>query len=503
MAEDTPKEGGETLEESETDNTLRPIQEARRVVQVTPELERVASFTRLLINSTSHEDISQQLADLSEVERIRLLVILDNILPPSSTPKDAPEQNKWSPSAALKNARNRVSGFGFGEFGGVNPSIEASTTFTTMSPDIMKKLFKGEISEEGCYLYSRHFNPTSYYLGVRLAALEDTEIAYPTASGMSAITVVLEQLLNRGDHLISSGTLYGGTRAYIENMLVPEEEKGVQATFIRPSETDKLIDNIKNKHPKVVYVETEANPTMEIVNLPRIAEAAHEVGAVLVVDNTFTPCTFTPSHYGADIVVYSTTKFLNGTSDAVGGAICCSEELLFQLMDLKTGRLMLSGPVMGIKDAAQLNLYLSSLPERIRAHSQRTLIYARDLERKGLKVYYPGLASHPHHELATSIMNPQYGYGGMLCIDFETEERAEIFVKKLQELGGGLNAVSLGYFETLASVSGKTTSSEIAEEDREEMGLSSGLARLSIGYAGNLEEEWHKMEAAVDFALSK
>lgn len=422
----------------------------------------------------------------------------DVVLPlaPVETNPHATDRKLWNPAEAIHSRVRRV----FGECGGVNESIEPSTTFTAMDPEIMRSIFEGRSGpENGCFLYARHFSPNNLHLGARLAAMEDTEIAYPTASGMSAITTTLLQLLKQGDRIVSSGAIYGGSHALFEKFL---PKFGISTVFVRPSDTsgfERAMD--ADTRPKVLYVETEANPTMEIADIEELARIAHYRGALLIIDNTFTPLTFTPAHQGADIVLHSTTKFINGRSDAIGGAICCSHELLLKMMDLKDGALMLTGPVMDSRNAHQLNTYLTDLPLRIKAHSERAMCFARRMESAGLSVRYPGLSSHPQYELARRIMNKDFGFGGMVCVDFNSLERAGAFVKKLQDVGGGLNAVSLGYFDTLASISGATTSSEIGDEEKAEIGLSPGLVRLSIGYTGELESEWDKMEQAIQCGM--
>ena len=403
------------------------------------------------------------------------------------------KDTSWDPSGAIHDNPRRT----FGEWGGVNESIEPSTTFTTMSPEIMQAIFEGKKGpSDGCFLYARHFAPNALHLGLRLAAMEDTEIAYPTSSGMSAIAITLLQLLSPDDHIVSSGAVYGGSHALFEKFL---PKFGIKTTFVKPSDTAGF-KKAMTKKTKVLYVETEANPTMEIADLEALAKIAHEQKALLVVDNTFTPLTFTPAHHKADIVLYSTTKFINGRSDAIGGAICCSHDLLLKMMNLNTGALMLIGPVMDARNAHQLNLYLNDLPLRIKAHSERAMTFAERFNAMKIQVYYPGLGSHPQHELAKRMMNAEFGYGGMMSIELQKRDLAEKFVQKLQDLGGGLNAVSLGYFDTLASIPGATTSSEIDSKDQKTMGLSKGLVRLSIGYTGNIEAQWDKMEKAIKYA---
>lgn len=445
-------------------------------IQITPELKTLAEFAL--------DQIARDSSAIPQATRGQLRQAISAILDEGNSSGNPP----WDPAEALRAVRHE-----FGEHGGVNPSTAASTTHTAMDAATMEKIFGGELGvEEGCYLYGRHFSPNSLYFGMRLAAMEDMEVGYPTSSGMSAIMVVLRQKLSMGDTVLSSRAVYGGTYASIENLL-PQEGKNV--SFFNPDDLEDFQAKLESLQPKVVYLEMEANPVMTIANLPEISRLAHQHGAEVVIDNTFTPLTFTPAHHGADVVVYSTTKFINGQSDAIGGAISCSREFLMELMDLKTGQLMLSGPVMHPRDANELQMRLSHLPLRIKAHSERALEIAKRLHERGCNVYYPGLPSHPQHEIATAMMNSQYGYGGMLALDLETEEKAQIFVEKLQELGGALHAVSLGYFDTLASISGSSTSSEISDQEKERMGLSPGLVRMSIGYTGSLEAEWQKIES--------
>jgi methionine-gamma-lyase len=217
-----------------------------------------------------------------------------------------------------------------------------------------------------------------------------------------------------------------------------------------------------------------------------------------VVDNTFTPVVVSPARLGADIVVYSMTKFVNGASDMIAGAVCASREFIFKLMDLHTGRVMLFGPTMDPRAAFDISQRLPHLPLRMREHGRRAQAIAERLESIGAPVRYPGLKSHAQHELFASMANPGYGFGGLLTIDCKTAERAERLMSILQnEERFGYIAVSLGYFDTLVSCSGSSTSSEIPPEDQAEMGLSPGLLRISVGYTGLLEDRIEQMERAV------
>ena len=194
-----------------------------------------------------------------------------------------------------------------------------------------------------------------------------------------------------------------------------------------------------------------------------------------MVDNTFTPVLVSPAQLGADVVVYSLTKFINGASDLLAGAICASKDFIYQLKGLHTGRVMLLGPTADPRVSFDIIQRLPHLPLRMREHSRRAMVMAAHLESLGVKVSYPGLASHPQHALINEILNVGYGYGGMLTVDCKTKPRAEHFMKILQnEEGFGYIAVSLGYFDTLLSCSSSSTSSEIPPEDQSKMGFVSG-----------------------------
>uniref|UniRef100_A0ACD6A4E8 Uncharacterized protein n=1 Tax=Avena sativa TaxID=4498 RepID=A0ACD6A4E8_AVESA len=386
----------------------------------------------------------------------------------------------------------------FGEYGGVNMSIEASATFTVMEPDTMRRLFAGEMGPEGddMYIYSRHFNPTVLALSRQIAVLEGTEAAYCTASGMSAISSVLMQLVGAGGHVVASRCLYGGTHALLSSFL--PRTSGVTTTFVDADEEGEVRAAVRPGETKVVYVETMSNPTLAVADIPMLARVAHEAGAKLVVDNTFTPVVVSPARLGADVVVHSVSKFISGGADIIAGVICGSASLVNSLMDLQDGALMLLGPTMNAKVAAELSGRLPHLPLRMQEHSRRAAEFATRMRRLGLRVTYPGLPEHPHQDRLRRLGNPGYGAGGMLCLDMGTEARANRLMHHLQNTTQfGLMAVSLGYCETLMSCSGNSTSSEIAPEDRARAGISPGLIRVSVGYTGTLEQRWTQFERAL------
>jgi methionine-gamma-lyase len=409
----------------------------------------------------------------------------------------SPSRNRFDPLESLANMRHE-----FGEHGGVNMSIEASTTFTVLEAGSLPRLFRGEIGPDsgspetgGCYLYGRHFNPTVYVLGRELAALEGTAAAYCTASGMGAISAVLMQCCQPGDHIVASDALYGGTYALMHDFL--PKKAHVNTSFVHVSDHAAIEAAFTDK-TKLLYVESISNPTLLVADIPKLAEIAHRRGAKLVVDNTFSPLVLSPAQLGADIVIHSLTKFVNGASDIIAGAICADHRLIADMMDLHTGALMLLGPTMDPRIAFEISLRLPHLAVRMTEHSRRALAFSERLAARGLNVTYPGLPTHPQYELLKQIANPGYGAGGIFSLDMQTAEHASRLLEGLQnERGFGYIAVSLGYFDTLMSVSASSTSSELTPEDMAKAGISPGLVRFSTGITGSLEQRWAQMDSAL------
>jgi len=382
--------------------------------------------------------------------------------------------NNSHPAQNLRNVQH------FGEEGGVVPAIDHAATTTFLHPDDMEKVFTGELT--GCYLYSRHKNPTVNAFGEKIAAMEEMEAGFGTASGMSAIYSTLSQILLDGGHIISSNTIYGGTYALFANIFT---KRGIDISFVDPSDVNQFKQAIR-KDTKVIYVESMSNPLLRIADIRRLADLAHENGIKLVVDNTFTPLIITPKALGADIVVYSCTKYISGSSDLIAGAICASRDFIDQLIDVNTGMCMLAGPVMDPQVAYKLYERLDHLPIRMKAHSEAALSLATFLTQKGVEgVIYPGLETHPEKQLYDQLRNCSYGHGGMITLDCGSLDRATKLASLLQEHKFGLFAVSLGFTRTLMSCPAASTSSEIPEEDRKKTGLKEGLLRLSIGCTGD------------------
>lgn len=375
----------------------------------------------------------------------------------------------------------------FGEFGGVNPSISDSSTYTFLSAKTMFDTFEG--NAEGCYLYSRHSSPMNLYLAQALAKMENTEAANVTASGMGAITSVLMQVCKSGDHIISSRTIYGGTYAFLKNFLPPFH---IDTTFVDISNFES-IENAITPNTKVIYCESVSNPLLEVADLRRLSEICKKHNLKLIVDNTFSPLSVSPTLLGADIVIHSLTKFINGSSDTVGGVYCGTQEFINDTKNVNNGACMLLGPTMDSFRSASILKNLRTLHIRMKQHSHNAMYLAERFEKDGLKVSYPGLKSHKDHELMKSMMYEEYGFGGLLTLDAGTTDKANELMEMMQRENLGYLAVSLGFYKTLFSCSGSSTSSEIPEEEREAMGISDGLIRFSIGLDHDIARTYEKM----------
>ncbi|MFD2917944.1 aminotransferase class I/II-fold pyridoxal phosphate-dependent enzyme [Psychroserpens luteus] len=380
----------------------------------------------------------------------------------------------------------------FGEFGGVNPSISDSSTYTFLSAKTMFDTFEG--NADGCYLYSRHSTPSNLYLGEALAAMEGTETANVSASGMGAITPVLMQLCGAGDHVVSSRTIYGGTYAFLKNFT---PRFNIETSFVDITKLD-VVEAAITKNTKVLYCESVSNPLLEVADIKGLAEIAKRHNLKLIVDNTFSPLSISPAKLGADVVIHSLTKFINGSSDTVGGVVCGTQEFINDLRNVNSGASMLLGSTMDSLRAASVLKNLRTLHIRMQQHSLNATYLAEKFENDGLKTVYPGLASHPSHELFTSMMNEKYGFGGMLTVDVGSLDKANELMELMQEKNLGYLAVSLGFYKTLFSAPGSSTSSEIPEEEQKEMGLSDGLIRFSIGLDADIERTYNMMRECME-----
>ncbi len=355
------------------------------------------------------------------------------------------------------------------EFGPVVPPIYQTSTFKFNSTEEGAALFKGEAKG---YIYTRLSNPTIEAMENAVAELEEGYKALGCSSGMAAISTAFYALLNGGDHIICSKAVYGPTTNLIKDIL---GRFNVEHTFV---ETTK-IENIKkaiNEKTKVIYIETPANPTLDITDIEEVAKLAHDNDALLVVDNTFlSPALQQPIKLGADVVLHSMTKFLNGHADVVAGVLVAKNEELY--LKLKSVLKQLGG-VIDPFNAFLVHRGIKTLGLRMQKHCSNAQKIAEFLEShpKVEWVRYPGLKSHPQYEVARK---QQYGSGGM--ISFELKGGVEAGKTVMDSVKLCTLAVSLGGVETLIQHPASMTHLSMGKELREAAGITDGLVRLSVG----------------------
>lgn len=296
-----------------------------------------------------------------------------------------------------------------------------------------------------------------------------------------------------GDHIVSSRTIYGGTYAFLKNF-APRFR--VETSFVDITKLE-AVEAAITKNTKILYCESVSNPLLEVADITALSKLAKKHHLKLVVDNTFSPLSISPAVLGADVVIHSLTKFINGSSDAVGGVVCGTQEFIDDLRNINHGAAMLLGSTLDSFRAASILKNLRTLHIRMQQHSFNAAFLAEKFEADGLKTVYPGLQSHPSHQLFKSLMNTKYGFGGMLTIDVGTQEKANALMELMQKRNIGYLAVSLGFYKTLFSASGSSTSSEIPDDEQEEMGLSPGLIRFSIGLDADIERTYKMMKTCM------
>lgn len=379
----------------------------------------------------------------------------------------------------------------YGQFRGVNPSISDSATYTFDTGKDMVATFDGK--SEGMFLYSRHTSPSNMYLANALAAMEGTEEANVAASGMGAISTTILQICKTGDHIVSGRTIYGGSYAIMKNYL---PKLNINTSFVDITSLEKIEAAIQ-PNTKMIYCEVMSNPLLEVANIPELVKIAKKHGVLLVVDNTFTPLIMSPYQMGADIVVHSLTKFINGMNDAVGGVVCASGEFINATKSVIDGAAMLIGSTMDSLRSASILKNTHTLAIRMKKHSDNAQYISERLEKDGTRIVYPGLTSHKDHELFKKLHNPEFGFGGMITIDAITFEKANSLMEVMQNKNVGDLAVSLGFYRTLFNAPGSGTSSEVPEDEQKEMGLSAGLVRFSMGLDHNIEKTYKNIKEAM------
>jgi methionine-gamma-lyase len=356
--------------------------------------------------------------------------------------------------------------------GAVSTPIYQSSTFAFHSAEEGAAIFAGE--KEG-YFYTRLGNPTQAAFEREMAFLERGEAALATSSGMAATTIVIAGHVSTGDNIIASKTLYGGTHKLFEGIL---PRFGVEVRHVEAGCPEEIRSRA-DARTKLFFIETPANPTLQILDLRMCSATARELGIPLVVDNTFaTPYYQRPLDLGADIVVHSATKYIGGHGDTVAGVIVGREEFI------RTARYELMrdlGGVISPFSAWLLLRGLKTLPVRMERHSQNALQIAQFLNfhPKVARVWYPGLRTHPQHELAARQMD---GFGGMVA--FELKGGRDAGVRLLDSVRLLTLAVSLGDVDTLIEHPASMTHSTYSPEELAEVGITDGLVRLSVGIEG-------------------
>ena len=372
------------------------------------------------------------------------------------------------------------------EFNETSEALYMSSGYVYESAEEAEAAFAGDKDR---YIYSRYANPTLSMLEERLALLEGAEACATTASGMAAVFAALACQVEAGDYVVASRALFGSC-LYIVTDILPR--LGVETRVVDGTNLAEWEEALSRK-TKCVFLETPTNPTLEIIDLAAVSALAHKVGARVIVDNVFsTPMLQRPLQLGADIVVYSTTKHIDGQGRALGGAILCDKEFHKEFV---TPFMRHTGPAMSPFNAWICLKGLETLDLRVRQHCQNALQIARFLEGKETldRVIYPGLGSHPQHELCKRQMS-----GASTVVSFELTGGKETAFKFLNALEIIDLSNNLGDAKSLITHPQTTTHQRLSEDEREQLGIGGGLVRLSVGLEDPLDLQ-DDLGRALDF----
>ncbi len=327
------------------------------------------------------------------------------------------------------------------------------------------------LGEQSGYIYSRNTNPTVDVFEEKLRQLESAEAATSFSTGMAAISNTLFTLLSPGERIVSVKDTYGGTNKIFLGFL---PRFHIEVTLCATTDHEALEEEI-GKGCKVLYLETPTNPTLKIIDIARLAKAGHQVGAIVVVDNTFaTPINTNPLEFGADLVIHSATKFLGGHADALGGVVCGSKALVEQIFGFRE----ITGATLHPMSAYLLLRGMKTLHLRVQRQNESALKIARFLKSHPFvkDVFYPGLESHLNHEVAKKQMR---GYGGVLSFFLDADfDAVRLFLPRLRYAH---MAANLGAVETVAGPPRTTSHVEVTPEQRAAMGIPESLIRYSVG----------------------
>ncbi|NJE26512.1 cystathionine gamma-synthase [Thermococcus sp. MV5] len=325
--------------------------------------------------------------------------------------------------------------------------------------------------EEG-YIYSRSGNPTRDSLERKLATLENAKYGLAFSSGLAAESTILLALLKKDDHIVAFDDLYGGTKRLFNRVM---ERFGIEFTYVDAREPEKVRSAIK-ENTKMIWLETPTNPLLKLADIKAISEIAHERNLIVVVDNTFaSPYFQNPLDLGGDIVLHSVTKYLGGHSDVVGGAVMVNDDEIYEKLKFHQNAV---GAILSPFDSWLVMRGIKTLAVRMERHEKNAVKIAKYLEEHPLveRVYYPGLPSHPQHELARRQMK---GFGGMLS--FELKGGLEEAVRFVESLDIFALAESLGGVESLIELPAIMTHASVPKEEREKVGIRDSLIRVSVG----------------------
>jgi cystathionine beta-lyase/cystathionine gamma-synthase len=319
--------------------------------------------------------------------------------------------------------------------------------------------------------YARTQNPTRIALEKNMAVLEQGVAGYAFASGMAATTALTHLLLKQGDHAICSDNVYGGTFRLFDKIV---RHYGVDFTYVNTSEID-AVEKAMRTNTRMVFIETPTNPIMSITDIRAASDVAHRTDCRVVVDNTFmSPYFQRPLELGADIVVHSTTKYLNGHSDSVGGVVVLKRKDDAERLQFIQNA---AGAILSPFDSWLVLRGIKTLPVRMDAHNANGMAVAKHLAGKKdvQKIYYPGLSNHPGYELAKKQMT---GFGGMIAFDLGSLDRAKRLLERVRLCS---LAENLGGVETLISHPATMTHASVPAEERQRLGITDGLVRISVG----------------------
>jgi cystathionine beta-lyase/cystathionine gamma-synthase len=356
-----------------------------------------------------------------------------------------------------------------GEAQPVAPPIYQTATYAFDDPEVLAETIRR--GKDAGFVYTRWHNPTRALLEEIVADLEGAERAVSFASGMAAISTVLATLAGSGDHVVTSPSLYGGTHSVMTDIL---PRWGIEVTMAPSARAEDLVAAIR-PGTAACYVETIGNPTLAVPDLEAVAAACRRNGTPLVVDNTFaSPYLCTPLRFGADVVVHSTTKYIGGHADVTGGVAAGREDLLREVRALSIDL----GGVAGTLDAWLAVRGVQTLALRMERHSETAAELARMLEEhpKVARLWYPGLPSHPDHEVARRILRAG---GGM--VSFELAGGYDAGTRFQEALEIAKVAPSLGGTHTLAVHAASVTHTQLSAEQRRALGITDGFIRVSVG----------------------